>query len=146
VFTSVEKTPITASYNLLNVSDTTYDSPENALNPTSESSSPPTDPLNDPVCMEEHILKSDNDPKSPVEGYEKLAHLPASQGVDVVCRLAVSVHVHNYFCVFVEAIYSFSNSIGICLGAENLPPSIYDTLDEESLRNHYEFPDKDDGM
>ncbi|XP_065896976.1 uncharacterized protein [Dysidea avara] len=108
VFTSIEKTPVVASYNLLDASDTAYDTPDDALNPKSESSSPPTDPLYDPVSMEEHILKSDNGPKSPVEEYDKLVHSPTPQG------------------------------------AANLPPSIYDTLDEESLRNHYEFPDKDD--
>ena len=30
--------------------------------------------------MEEHILKSDNGPKSPVEEYDKLVHSPTPQG------------------------------------------------------------------
>ena len=80
MFTSVEKTPVVASYNLLNVSDTTYDSPDDALNPKSESSSPPTEALYDPVGMEEPMLKSDSSPKSPVEEYDKLVRSPPSQG------------------------------------------------------------------
>ena len=80
MFTSIEKTPVVASYNLLDASDTAYDTPDDALNPKSESSSPPTDPLYDPVSMEEHILKSDNGPKSPVEEYDKLVHSPTPQG------------------------------------------------------------------
>ena len=82
MFTSVEKTPVIASYNLLTASGTAYDAPDDVLNPTSESSSPPTV---DPVSMEEHILKSDSGPKSPVEEYDKLAHLSTnSQGMYAV--------------------------------------------------------------
>jgi len=84
VFTSVEKTPVVASYNLLTASDTAYNTPDDVLNPTSESSSPPTGPPYDPVSMEEHILKSNSGPKSPVEEYDKLAHLSNSQGMYVV--------------------------------------------------------------
>ena len=33
-----------------------------------------------------------------------------------------------------------------CIAITHFPPSIYDTLSEKNLRDHYEFPDRKDGM
>jgi len=35
--------------------------------------------------------------------------------------------------------------IVICLATNHFPPSIYDTLSDKNLKEHYEFPDRNDG-
>ena len=42
--------------------------------------------------------------------------------------------------------YLISGLFIISIAISHFPPSIYDTLSEKNLKDHYEFPDSKDGM
>ena len=52
----------------------------------------------------------------------------------------------NYIRSYVNVVIILLTRFIACVAISHFPPSIYDTLSEKNLRDHYEFPDRKDGM